>query len=156
ASGLEIRTRKPQFETLTRLVSNPRNPVVRISFNRLGRVANVELLESSRVTAVDDPVVTAVYNWTAAGEPLLKLPESDPNATVEVVIRLLPRCPSRGSRRERLDSTLCACPGSSDCFRSILRYGIAPHQRWNGHGPRGRRCDGPGEPRRFLGRPARC
>jgi len=91
ASGLEIRTRKPQFETLTRLISNPANPVVRISFNRLGRVANVELLESSRYSAVDDPVVTAVYNWTAAGEPLLKLPQSDPNATVDVVIRILLR-----------------------------------------------------------------
>lgn len=91
AAGLEIRTRKPRFETLTRLVANPRNPIVRISFNREGLVANVELLESSTVQAVDDPVVAAVYNWTAAGEPLLKLREGDPDATVDVVIRILLR-----------------------------------------------------------------
>lgn len=91
AAGLEIRTRRPHFETLTRLVAHPRNPIVRISFNRGGLVGNVELVESSAVAAVDDAVVAAVYNWTAAGDPLLKLPEGDPDATVDVVIRILLR-----------------------------------------------------------------
>lgn len=91
AAGLEITTRKPHFETLTRLTTRPRNPLVRISFNRSGYAAAVELLESSGFSGVDDPIVTAVYNWTAAGEPLLKLPANDPEATVDVTIRILLR-----------------------------------------------------------------
>lgn len=92
AEGLEIITRRPQFSRVTRLLSiPPRNPRLRITFDRTGVVRNVEFLEPTGIPDVDDPVQLAVYRWTARGRALTELPIADPKAGVTITVTILLR-----------------------------------------------------------------
>lgn len=91
AQGLEIATRRPEFTRLTRVVSSPSNPVLRIKFDRTGRVSNAEIIESGGSPDIDEPVRNAVYRWTAKGAPLAALDPRDPNAGVTLVVTILLR-----------------------------------------------------------------
>ena len=86
--GLEIITIKPIFTHNTKLLTRPNNMVVRIRFNRAGRVVSATMLESSGVTTVDEPVMNAIYRWEAKGEALLRLPLNDPEAGVDLDFRI--------------------------------------------------------------------
>jgi hypothetical protein len=99
AKGLDIKTRRPQWGTTTLLTAFPANPVVVIEFNRSGKVVRAQFArDGKRVMStgyedVDEPLLNAVYTWTAAGKALEKLPEDDPDATVRIVLSVVLRQP---------------------------------------------------------------
>lgn len=90
--GIRIRTVVPRFSTTTQLTTMPRNPVLVIRFNRAGRVvkAEFEKNEGTGYRDVDEPLLDAVYRWTAVGEQLSKLP-ADGKETIAFRIRYLLR-----------------------------------------------------------------
>jgi hypothetical protein len=55
-----------------RLTTIPRNPTVRITFNRAGRVTRAEFLpgRNTGYPEVDGPLLSAMYRWTAKGKKL--------------------------------------------------------------------------------------
>lgn len=88
--GIRIRTVVPRFSTTTQLTALPRNPVVIIRFNRAGRVVKAEF-ENKQGTGyrdVDEPLLDAVYRWTAVGEQLSRIPAGT-NETLTFRIRYL-------------------------------------------------------------------
>lgn len=91
AKGLEIVTRRPVFSKVTRVTAFPKNPTVEVTFGRDGRVNKVRLLESSGYSEVDQPVLDAVYAWTARGEALRKIPARDAQAGITIKFTILLR-----------------------------------------------------------------
>lgn len=103
AEGLEIDTIRPRWRYTTLLTAAPRNPTVQITFGRDGRVKRASFLVQDGKTLdsgyrdVDEPLLNAVYQWTAAGEALEALPEPQPNedpdtaAGLTVTIRIILR-----------------------------------------------------------------
>lgn len=89
ARGLEIKTVRPRFTQYTRLTAAPRDPVLRVYFDRNGKVQKVEVLRSSGIPDVDRPVLDAIYQWRAVGEQLGSLREGDPPATLPVEFKIL-------------------------------------------------------------------
>lgn len=95
AHGLEITTVRPRWPISTRVTRDPANPTVRITFSRAGRVIGVEFLKSTGFDDVDEPLRTALYQWTARGAALASIPErTDPampepgfTITVRVVLQ---------------------------------------------------------------------
>jgi TonB family protein len=87
--GLDVRTVRPRLTLLTRVVTAPRHPVLEITFNKSGRVAEVRLLRSSGYRVeVDEPVLAAAYNWRAGGELIDRLPDH-PSAGVKMTITII-------------------------------------------------------------------
>jgi hypothetical protein len=88
--GLDIRTVRPEFSLTTRALTTPASPRVEIAFNRRGFVERVKVLTSSGYVAeVDQPIITALYNWRARGEVLDQLPAGpDSLLTLELTIVL--------------------------------------------------------------------
>ncbi len=95
AEGLEISTRRPQWSRTTRATARPRNPVMWITFGRDGRVQRAGFLsDGERVyntgfQDVDEPLLNAVYRWTARGRALDELPPDQPGAGVTIRLRVL-------------------------------------------------------------------
>ncbi len=89
AQGLDITTKRPNFTRLTRVTAYPANPLLKVTFNRNGIVSKVVIVESSGAQDVDDPVVNAVYQWTARGKILTELAGADPNTGITVSVRIL-------------------------------------------------------------------
>lgn len=91
AQGLEIKTVKPRFGLATSVLVVPRDPVVRITFNRRGRVIRAEFLKGRNTGSpdVDTPLLNAVYRWRATGKAIDDLPKSDPDATVVIEMQIL-------------------------------------------------------------------
>jgi hypothetical protein len=95
AQGLEIATRRPRWSNTTLLTRYPRNPVIVIEFGRDGKVKSADFAlaggrrYSTGYDDVDEPLLNAVYSWTATGEPLTKLPADNPEATVRVILTIL-------------------------------------------------------------------
>lgn len=88
SQGLDIITRRPNFTRLTRVVAYPDNPLLKVTFSRAGQVVNVVLVESSGASDIDDPVINAVYQWTARGKALDDLAHEHSTLTVSVRIIL--------------------------------------------------------------------
>jgi hypothetical protein len=87
--GLDIRTVRPQFGLVTEALLRPRSPTLEIVFGRDGRARSVKVLKSSGYPAqVDEPVVTALYNWRAKGKLLDQLP-ARPDASVSLEITVI-------------------------------------------------------------------
>ncbi len=87
--GLDIRTVRPEFTSLTRAVVPGSSPTIEITFSRGGRVSNVRVLRSSGFKVeIDDPVVVAAYNWRASGQALRDLPEK-PDAGLKIEVTIL-------------------------------------------------------------------
>lgn len=88
--GLDIRTVRPRFSLLARTMTSPKSPIVEIVFGRDGVAKRVRILKSSGyVTEVDDPIVSAIYQWRASGKALADLTEDGPGEiTLEITIRL--------------------------------------------------------------------
>jgi len=86
--GLQIRTVRPEWAVATRLSASPRNPVVKITFGRSGRVIRASFVEgqSTGEREVDGPLLAALYRWTAKGEQLSALPQP-PAAVARIVER---------------------------------------------------------------------
>lgn len=95
AQGLEIRTRRPQWTRLTLMTRRPANPVVQITFGRDGRVRRAGFLSdgehvfSTGFDDVDEPLLNAVFRWTASGAALERLPQGAPDAVVTILVRVI-------------------------------------------------------------------
>jgi hypothetical protein len=91
AQGLKIKTVQPEFELMTRLTARPHNPVLRISFDRTGKVKKAQFLRghTTGYLAVDEPLQNAIYRWTAEGKALQDLSETDPEAAINITVHVL-------------------------------------------------------------------
>lgn len=80
--GIQIRTVRPEWAITTRLRASPRNPVVKLTFGKSGRVIRASFVENQTTgdREVDGPLLDALYRWTARGETIDKLPTPRPNA----------------------------------------------------------------------------
>lgn len=96
-AGLSVTTVRPRFSLTTQVLGLARNTFVRIKFKRDGRVKDVEFLDSTGFAAgtgtgnpsVDGPLKFALYAWTAKGRELDRLPPNDPDATADMVIKII-------------------------------------------------------------------
>ena len=94
--GLEVRTVEPRFPVSVRLTASPKNPIVVIHFDRRGVVVRAEFLKdeekkiiySTGTGVMDEPLLTAIYQWRAKGRELEELPADDPEATVSFVMEI--------------------------------------------------------------------
>lgn len=83
ADGLEIQTRRPQWSYVTTVTRRPRNPTVEIFFGPDGRVRRAAfatdgvVLYNTGFDDVDQPLLNAIYAWTARGRQLAELSEND-------------------------------------------------------------------------------
>jgi hypothetical protein len=87
--GLEIFTqRPPRFTTLVQRTARPRNPLVDIRFKPDGTVDSARFRhgEGTGYTAVDEPLLDAIYGWRARGSRLEAVGEGE---TITVSIRIL-------------------------------------------------------------------
>ena len=84
--GIQIVAATPDISITSWLVSGPTavNPVARITFDRSGRVENVELLRSTGHANLDSPVKAAFYSFKAKGKALQRV-----RNTFSMEIRLL-------------------------------------------------------------------
>lgn len=83
--GLQVKTIRPRWAHFTLITASPRNCVVRVAFNRFGKVEEASFLESTGRADVDRPILDAVYNWTAVGKDLEKLAPPEPGKAVETI-----------------------------------------------------------------------
>lgn len=92
--GLEIITVEPKFPATVRFTELPKNPVVLIRFNAKGRVKKVSFLRDGRkvyntgARSVDEPLLSALYQWRAKGKEIDALDANDPNAYIEISMRI--------------------------------------------------------------------
>lgn len=104
ASGdLEITTVRPTWSLQVRNAYSPRrNPFMEIRFGRDGRVRSARFVplpdgtRGSGYAEVDQPLLNAVYRWTAKGKAIERLDPDDPDATHGVVMRFLLVAPPPG------------------------------------------------------------
>ncbi|MCC6661675.1 MAG: hypothetical protein IT437_12405 [Phycisphaerales bacterium] len=95
AKGLQISTVRPEWAVATRVTRMPGNPVLQITFRRDGKAGDVRFLSDGTreyrtgFVDVDEPLVTALFRWTARGDALDRLPEGDPDAGVTVTFKIL-------------------------------------------------------------------
>lgn len=87
--GVDIKTVRPEFSSFTVLTAIPRAPVVEISFTTKGKVKSVRMLQSSGYKDVDEPILNAVWAWTAKGKKLDALAKQNPNALLKLSVRML-------------------------------------------------------------------
>jgi len=85
AKGLRINTVKPRGTHLHSIMAMYTDPVVRVFFDRSGKVRDVKFIRRSQHADVDRYVLNAVFQWTAEGEELLKLPVSAPDEPPQMV-----------------------------------------------------------------------
>lgn len=99
--GLEITTVEPKFSAAVRFTHLPRNPVLIIRFDASGKVKKVLFHKDGlRVfdtgsKGVDEPLINAVYKWRAKGKAIDALDPDDPNAVVEISMRIVFRKESK-------------------------------------------------------------
>jgi hypothetical protein len=95
AQGLEIKTVEPRWNIATMATRRPRNATVLITFWRDGKVKDVRWAkEGDRVCDtgyedVNQPLVAAVYAWTASGKPLEELDPKDPEASLTIMLTVI-------------------------------------------------------------------
>ncbi|MDX2114907.1 MAG: energy transducer TonB [Planctomycetota bacterium] len=87
--GLEVLTRRPRFTHYSRLMGAARDPVFKILFRSDGTVEDVELVRSSGNPDIDRPLIDAMFQWRAKGEPLTKLKPGPPQETIAIEFRVL-------------------------------------------------------------------
>lgn len=86
AHGLNVKPRKPQFTTLTRLTAIPANPLVQISFRSDGVPGKARITESSGDSRVDEAILNSLFRWRAEGEQLKELADGQ---TITISIRIV-------------------------------------------------------------------
>ncbi|MEX2218442.1 MAG: hypothetical protein WD749_06735 [Phycisphaerales bacterium] len=95
AKGLEILTREARWSKTTLLTRRPKNPTVSITFGRDGRVRRADFVTvgerrySTGFDDVDQPLLNAIYSWTARGAPLGELPEGEAEGGAEAGITVV-------------------------------------------------------------------
>ena len=92
--GFEIITVNPKFPASVRFTELPNNPVLIIRFDGRGRVVKVSFLTEKRrefntgVTSVDEPLISAVYQWRAKGKQIEALTIGDPESYIEIPMQI--------------------------------------------------------------------
>lgn len=71
--GIEIKTARVRASVIARSSTLPNNPIVRVVFDRDGRVIEAEFLRSTGYVNWDAPVLASLYKWRATGSKLEKL-----------------------------------------------------------------------------------
>ncbi|MEZ6189779.1 MAG: hypothetical protein R3C45_00630 [Phycisphaerales bacterium] len=89
ADGIEIKTVVPRPSVIAIYSTVPRNPEATLWFDASGKVTRVELTRSTGADNWDDPVRTALEQWTATGERIENL-EGELQLTVELLLRGTP------------------------------------------------------------------
>lgn len=97
SAGLEIKPVEPRYAATVRFTQLPSNPVVIIRFNASGRVVFTDFLRDEKKRkvydtgskAVDEPLLSAIYQWRATGEPLKKLDPKDPKSYIEIPMKII-------------------------------------------------------------------
>lgn len=95
AEGLDIQTREPKLGISTTLLRRAANPTVQITFGADGKVVragfatNGPLIYNTGFDDVDQPLMSAIYTWTARGKHLAELTSKDPNGEVTILITIL-------------------------------------------------------------------
>ncbi len=82
--GIEISTAHPRFSAVALSSSIPKNPLVRIVFDKYGTVIEAEVLRSSGYPNIDGPILASLYKWKASGKKLEQL-----NRSFEVKINII-------------------------------------------------------------------
>jgi hypothetical protein len=85
ADGIEIKTVIPRPSVIAIYSTIPSNPQAALWFDREGKVKRVELTRSTGADNWDDPVRTALEQWTATGERIDEL-EGELKLTVELLL----------------------------------------------------------------------
>ena len=87
--GLEVLPARPRFSHTVRFTTLPRNPLVRVTFSRVGRVTKAEFVRgrSTGYPEVDGPLLTAMYRWTARGAKLREIGPTGVTMTFKVLLR---------------------------------------------------------------------
>jgi hypothetical protein len=86
AQGLEVKPRRPTLTILTSLTSWPRNPVVRVAFDRAGVPKKATILRTTGDSRIDSAIEACLYRWRASGKKLDALLEGE---TVDLTFHLL-------------------------------------------------------------------
>ncbi len=97
SNGIELITKQPKYPWSVRNAAMPKNAIVIIRFGRDGRVKSADFLVSkdgkrrydTGMLEVDSPLLAAIYQWRAKGERLLDIDPDDPNAIIEIPMRIL-------------------------------------------------------------------
>lgn len=95
AQGLEIQTRRPRWEYTTMITRRPRNPTVVITFRADGTVKSAEFARdsvkvyNSGYADVDEPLISAIYSWTAKGKALKEATQEGPDGTVTIMMTII-------------------------------------------------------------------
>ncbi len=95
ADGLDIQTKSPTWSMTTLLTKRPANPTIQITFGANGRVIRASFattgqrIHNTGWAEVDEPLLSAVYSWTARGKRLAELTSRDPSGEVTIVITVL-------------------------------------------------------------------
>ena len=91
--GLEIKTVRPRWTTTTQLTHGvpATNPQIRIRFGRDGKVLRASFVAGTqtRSAAIDEPILNAVYEWTAKGREVDAIPAEPRFAGVDVTITFI-------------------------------------------------------------------
>jgi len=89
--GVNVRTTRPRWTTTTLLTATaPKDPVVRVTFGRNGKVVEADFVngQGSGYDNVDEPLLNAVHSWTASGRRIRELPANDPDAGLTIVFMI--------------------------------------------------------------------
>ncbi len=90
AAGLRIVTAKPRLFHITAITQRPRNPVCVIHFGRNGVPTLVALDPGTGSASIDQALLDVIYaKWRAKGPQLEGLDAGNPQATLEVRVRIL-------------------------------------------------------------------
>jgi hypothetical protein len=93
--GLDVKTVAPRWSYTTTSTQRPRNPTIYVVFGRDGKVKDADFVRDGGVRLdsgseeVNEPLLTAIYSWTASGKPLRDLPADDPAAGVTLLFTIL-------------------------------------------------------------------
>lgn len=95
SEGLDIQTKSPKWGITTMQTRRPANPTVQITFGSDGKVVRAGFVTDglrSYATGfddVDEPLLSAIYTWTARGKHLAELTSKDPNGEVTILITII-------------------------------------------------------------------
>jgi hypothetical protein len=95
ANGLDIQTKAPKWSFTTMQTRRPGNPTVQITFGRDGKVVRAGFVTdghtvySTGYEDVDEPLLSAIYSWTARGKKLSEYTIQDPNGEVTILVTIL-------------------------------------------------------------------
>lgn len=89
--GLNIKTSYARFSPSTIVLSRPRNPLVRLTFGRDGKMRRAEFVDGETTGSLDadKTLLDSLHRWSASGKDLERLPVNDPDAGVTLTFRIV-------------------------------------------------------------------